>query len=430
MTTLKTQTRLWALYDFANSLAFVNVSFYFGLWFVSDLHLSTIWVSVPVALATTILFFTLPAFGRMSDRMHKRMPFLGIFSLLSILSLGALGWIGATMETSGENGMPAASQKAVISMVILYFLFQYFYQAALAFYYSFIHDLAQEKTKEKVSGFGMAAGQIGNIIGLILVFPVAQGKFPIFGFSGRPAALIAAAICFFLCLLPVLFGLKDRSPQTQEVPTKLGQSLKEAIQGLKNIRHYPGVLRYLCAYYFFADAILTLQLFASLYLEKVGKLGDGEKTIAFIFGIFFAVIGALASSKIAEKIKSTRKAILIFIGFWAILIGLFAFAEAKWIFMGVLALNGFAFGGLFALSSAFFSRIIPAEKHGELFSIYVLFERFASVLGPLVWSLTIAIFVSLGEIMQFRLAMFSLAILVAISFAIMRGVKEPSSTAA
>ncbi|MBI2476705.1 MFS transporter [Candidatus Uhrbacteria bacterium] len=413
---------LWASYDFANSLAFVNVSFYFTLWFVQDHNVSDIWVSVPVALSTIVLLFTLPAFGAVSDRIKRRTPFLITFSLLAIASLFLLGFtaIRSTVFTSST----------LLLVVILYFLFQYFYQASLAFYSSFIHDFAIGRTKEKLSGLGMAAGQLGNIIGLLLVFPIAQGKFELLGATGRGGTFLIAALLFLLFSLPMLFFLKDRQGrQAGESKASVGWSFRETLQSLRRIKQFPGVLAYLITYYLFADAILTLQLFASLYLEKVGGLDDKQKTMAFILGLLLAVIGALISPWIARRLKSTRRAVSTFIGVWAVFIGIFSFVTNPSLFMAMVGLNGFAFGILFALSRAFYSHIVPPERQGEFFGIYVLFERFASVLGPLVWSMTILVFASLGEATKYRFAMFSLAILVAISFVVFRFVREPSMSA-
>ncbi len=415
---------LWALYDFANSLAFVNVSFYFVLWLVQDHNISDIWVSIPVAFATIILLFTLPAFGALSDRLQKRMPFLRIFTLLSIVSLFLLGLVAIKS--------PTFTSFTLFVVVALYFLFQYFYQASLAFYSSFIHDLAIGRTKEKLSGLGMAAGQLGNIVGLLLVLPIAQGKFELFGATGRGGTFLIASLLFLIFSLPVLLFLKDR-PQyasqmtTEENKASLGKSFRETLLTLRRIKESPGVLTYLIVYYLFADAILTLQLFFSLYLEKVAGLSDKQKTISLVTGLLFAVIGALLSPTMSRLLKGTRHAIATFIGLWAILLAIFAFTTNQSLFIAMVVLNGFAFGALFALSRAFYSHIIPPERQGEFFGIYVLFERFASVLGPLVWSGTILAFASFGEVTKYRFAMLSLTILVAISFIVFRFVKEPNN---
>ena len=48
-------------------------------------------------------------------------------------------------------------------------------------------------------------------------------------------------------------------------------------------------------------------------------------------------------------------------------------------------------GGAQALSRALFSRLIPVRKASEFFGFYAVAERFATVLGPLVFTLSVAI---------------------------------------
>ncbi|HYC34261.1 MAG TPA: MFS transporter, partial [Candidatus Paceibacterota bacterium] len=115
---------LWLLYDFANSLAFANLSFYFTLWLVEDRNFSDMWVSIPAALATVCLLLTIPHFGSLSDRTGKRMVFLRTFSWLSIACLFLIGLTALLSE----------SKVMVAVVVVLYFCFLYFYQSSLVFY--------------------------------------------------------------------------------------------------------------------------------------------------------------------------------------------------------------------------------------------------------------------------------------------------------
>lgn len=405
---------LWAFYDFANSLGFINLSFYFTLWFVADKRAPETWISIAVALATILMLFTTPIFGRMSDRVRKRMPFLISFTLISILSYLFLGWIAIKSDFNHSTAL---------IVITLYFLFNYFYQSSLTFYHSLIQNFTEKKSAESISGFGYGFGQLGNIIGLLLIFPIAQGSFSLFGAAGREATFLGAAILFLIFSLPVLFLLKDKKPLEETTSPSTHKSLKETWRDIRKIRQYPGVFPYLVAYYFFADAILTLQLFGTFYLEVVGGLNDKQKIIAGLVGLLFGVIGAFLSSKIAKAVGNTRKTIAAFILMWSVFIALLAVVNTITLFMIIAMLNGFAFGGLFALSRAYYSTIVPKDKQAEFFSIYVLFEKAASILGPLVWGLTVVLFSSYGAL-RYRFAMLSLAILVAISFIIFKFTKE------
>ncbi len=413
------------MYDFANSLGNITLAFYFILWFVADLGGADIWISVALAGATIVMFFTLPVFGAISDRLRRKMPFLRVFTILAIISLLALGIVaGQTSTLTFSSG---------ILIIGLYFFFQYFYQGSFAFYHSFLPDLAVSRSLEKISGFGVAAGQLGNVIGLAVALPFASGTFSLFGFSGRPATFLIAAISFFVFVLPTLVRLKDKDRLAQVDSAAngagpratFGKSFKETIADIRHIKKYPGVLTYLISYYFFADASLTFLLFGSLYLEIVAGLNDAQKTMVGIISLAFTVLGALLAERMMKKLGGPKKGLSFFIIFEAVLLGILALSAHKIIFMAMMILNGFAFGALFALSRAFYSKLIPQGQQAKFFGIYVLFERSASILGPLVWSLTIIIFAFLGNVVRYRLAMFSLAIMLLISYIIFRFVKEP-----
>ncbi len=400
---------LWILYDFANSLAFVNVGFYFSLWLVSDHGFSDFWISGVTALSTLLLLLTLPFLGNFSDRTNKRKLFLTHFSLLAILSLGIMGWIAMKLPFSTE---------AAFVILLFYFLFQFFFQGSFAFYNAFIQDFTAHKTADQVSGVGMGFGQLGNLVGILLLLPLAEGKVSLFGESGRGATFLAAALLFLIFALPVFLFLKEKKS------AQVVQTFK-FLPSLKKVLKTRGMLAYLLSYYFFADAILTLQLFVSLYLEEVVGMDDRQKTLTMVCALLFGCIGSWLAPRFSRWMKGTHRAIKVLIGAWAVLLGFFSIAANPSLFSILIVLNGLAYGALFSLSRSYYSEISPKESQAEYFSIYVLFERAASILGPLVWSSTVLLFAAHGSD-KYRFAMFSLAILVAISFGIFLKVPKPS----
>ena len=125
-----------------------------------------------------------------------------------------------------------------------------------------------------------------------------------------------------------------------------------------------------------------------------------------------------------KKIGNLKKAISITILVWSILLFLMAIAVTPVQMFIMLILNGFAFGTLFSLSRIMYSKLIPKDEPAKYFGLYVLFERFASILGPLIWSFSTFIFAFAGEETKYRFAIGSLAILVLISYFVLRKVKE------
>jgi UMF1 family MFS transporter len=58
-------------------------------------------------------------------------------------------------------------------------------------------------------------------------------------------------------------------------------------------------------------------------------------------------------------------------------------------FLLLAILVGTVQGGTQALSRSLFASLIPAHKSGEFFGFYSVFEKFASIFGPLVFAIAI-----------------------------------------
>jgi UMF1 family MFS transporter len=118
-----------------------------------------------------------------------------------------------------------------------------------------------------------------------------------------------------------------------------------------------------------------------------------------------------------------KRALQTFIIAWGILVLIFAVTRSWPVLAVIVMLNGFAFSVLFALSRAFYAVLIPKEKQATFFSVYVLFERTSSILGPLLWSATAAAFVSYGDD-RYRFSVVLLAVLILLSLIPLRYVQE------
>ena len=416
----KKQIWLWALYDLANSMGFLGVTFYFGLWFVADLGGSEAWMSAAVGLSTIALVCTLPFFGRRSDDTGRRKSFLTVFSILCMAALALLGLYG--------GGVTSLSRGSTLLIIALYFFVQYFYQAGLAFYDAFLKDLTHDaRGVDGLSGLGMAMGQVGNVVALACLYPVAQGTISIGSLAGKPAAFVVSAILFLISALPVFLYLRD--PPSVSRATHLegfGATVKATLKDLRAIRTYPGVLPFLIAYYLFADAMLTLALFITLYLDVVGHLSDLQKNLALLMALLLGIAGGLLAPACVRLFHGRKRALRVLVAVWTVFVLWIAVARTPLMFMIVASVNGFVYGALFALARSFFATLVPQGKQAEFFSVFVLFERTASILGPILWSATAALFASYGPD-KYRFSVAVLALLVGISFFVLRKVREPDS---
>lgn len=164
-------------------------------------------------------------------------------------------------------------------------------------------------------------------------------------------------------------------------------------------------------------------MFATLYLEVVGHLSDLQKNIAVMGAVLLGVLGGWMSPLFVRWCGGRKQAIQAFIIAWGVLVLLLAVTSSWPVYLVVIMLNGFAFSVLFALSRAFYAVLIPKEKQAAFFSIYVLFERTSSILGPLLWSAAAAAFASFGDD-RYRFSIGLLAVLILLSLVPLGYVRE------
>lgn len=163
----KLATFSWILYDFANTIYSMNVvSIYFALWITVNLAKEDLWVSAGNSLSMLFVALTMPFLGTLSDFLKRRMAFLLIFTLACVGATAAIGAAGYFLD----------GVLLVTSTVALFTLANYAYQGALVFYNALLPQLTTPKNIGKISGYGVAAGYVGAILGLLMVMPFAEGQ--------------------------------------------------------------------------------------------------------------------------------------------------------------------------------------------------------------------------------------------------------------
>ena len=403
------EVRSWVLYDFANSLVSIIVGFYFALYFVDTLGLSDIWISIVSVVSTLVLLFTLPLLGLRADKVGLHKKYLTIASICAALCVICLG---VFMNDSLKDGF-----LVIPIVIILYFLFQVFFQAALAFYNSFLKGISVGK-EDKVAGIGNGFGQLGNVAGLAIGFFIVSKQLNIFYLDPISFLFVLNAIIFLIIFYFIRKGFIQKPVDLSNSYFKISYT-----ESLKKVWANKNVFYYLIAFLLYSDSILTLNIFVSLYMRKAGGLTDSNITILGIISLMFGVTGALLTPWFNKKIGSQKRAITIYIIAFGILLFLFAFCKTYVQFLTCMIFAGLLFGVLFSASISMYTNLVPKKEEAEYFSFYVLFSRFASIIGPPLWSLTAYLFASKGDD-KYRFSIIMLSILVFASLFFMRKVKE------
>jgi len=383
---MKKIIKLWYLYDFANSFASVVLLFYYPL-ILSEKGASNNWIGVSASIATGILLLSLPYLGAYSDRTGRRLYFIRIASVLMFISLAVMAFLTQKSEIF--------STLILFILSFFYILFQVCFQGSYVFYSAMLRRITNIDNNARVSGAGISFGQLGNAIALGIIGPIIGSSLIIIGLSGKPLSLFIGGTIFILSALPFL-KQKDLKNDSEKVGFSYREFFKRIISDKK-------IFSFLIGYSLLSDAILTFQLYLAVYVKRIFDFSDQFVSLVAITGLIFTVFSGFTVGKLANKLKSKTKTLRISAVLYAICFGLYAIIPPIPIFVFIaIAFSGISYGLVFSLARAVYSEISPADNQGEFFSLYTVFERAASVIGPLVWLLTFYLLRGFGESAQYR----------------------------
>jgi len=385
---------LWYLYDFANSIALVGVMYYFGPWIVG-LGYSQWLVSLPISLTTIVVLLVMPSIARRVDAAQKHKRALVTLSVISGCSLALLALIPTAVL--GQYGI-----------FITYFAFYFCFQSAYIFYTSLLSQVRGDASAEKISGIGQAWGQSGNLVGVLLSF--ATFGLVMFGVSAERSVFLWGALVFLLCLIPIVYYMRISG-----VAAQASANREVTVGTFKKIFRNKPVFRFLISYLLYADAMMTVSFFVTLYFTRALGFDASQIKTSSVILLVGTILGGVLISKLAGRFATTtllRFALIL----WPIMIGLLAVLKSVPFVFCATFFAGVLLSIIFSLSRAYYSSLIPHEQRAEYFSAYVVFERAGAIVGPILWSGVIAVAMPLGESVAYRIAMGSVALITAGAF--------------
>ena len=155
------------------------------------------------------------------------------------------------------------------------------------------------------------------------------------------------------------------------------------------IRRYRQAFLFFLAMLLYQDGIQTIIRMAAVYGAEIG-IDQTSQIAAFVMVQFLGIPFAFLFGSLGTRI-GTKRAIFIAISVYAVATILGYFMTTVTHFFVLAALVATVQGGAQALSRALFSRMIPANKTSEFFGFFAVAERFATVLGPLVFTVSVAL---------------------------------------
>lgn len=389
----------WLFFDLANTVyAFVIPGLYFSVWLVSEQG----WTDQSLGFATSgamvIVAILGPWVGARSDGSQGKKPMLLITTLICIVATFLLG----TFD---------------VSISVLFFIVSLIgFNLGSVVYDALLVSVSTPTNRGRISGLGVAFGYVGSLLG----FGVAT-LLQNYGYS-YVEIFRSVAVMFLIFSLPAFIFIKEKKVSNEKSTIKITESISLVIKSWKHSTQYPGLTRFLVGRFFYADAINTLisGLLAVYLVEEVGLSPTDSQNLLGL-AIIISIIGGYVFGKAADK-YGPRKLTLISLICWMLSLSVAIIAtefDQLWLIYVTGVLGGFNIGGIFAVDRVFMTRLSPEKHLGEFYGLYSTVGRFATIIGPLLWGLIVNT-LGLGR----NAALFSLIILLLISFFIIRGVSD------
>ncbi len=369
----------WLLFDFANtSFSVMMVTFAFPLYFknvicAGDTSGDALW-GFSVSLSMLLVALVSPVLGAAADYSGKRKRFLLFFTLISIVATALLSFSGPGMA---------------VMAALLFVLANMGFEGGLVFYDAYLKELASDKSVGRVSGYGFAMGYLGALSILLLVKPLLSKGIVLSNAANVQMSFLVAAIFFALFAAPLFLVLRDVKRESRPAISfsALAKSVREVKYTVQHIMHYPDLARFLLAYFFYNDAILTIIAFSSIYAQNTLGFTTGDLIIFFMLVQTTAIFGSVIFGFVTDKI-GPKRTIVITLMIWFVVVLSAIMADSKELFLYTGMLAGMSMGSSQAASRSMMTKLTPREHVTEFFGFYDgTFGKASAVVGPLLFGL-------------------------------------------
>jgi UMF1 family MFS transporter len=382
------EQRAWAWYDWANSVYFTTVitavfpSFY-ATYAAAGLEPAQATARFGMITTVSVLVVAIisPVLGALADYSGIKKKLLALFMSLGIVACASMVFI-----TEGN----------IVLASLLFFLGNIGVSGSLVFYDSLLPHVAKAEETDRVSAAGYAMGYVsGGVMLLINLAWILQPQ--AFGFSSSVSAIrasfVAVAVWWAVFSLPLFRKVPEPAASHEHVASGVGRmasitvAFKRLGRTLSEIRKYRHAFLMFIAMLLYQDGIQTIIRMAGVYGAEVG-IDRNAQIAAFVMVQFVGIPFAFLFGSLGSRI-GTKTCLFIAIGVYSLATILAFFMTSALHFFVLAFMIGTVQGGAQALSRALFSRLIPRDRSSEFFGFFAVAERFATVFGPAIFTISV-----------------------------------------
>ena len=374
----------WIMYDWANSVfATIMMAALFPIYFTGMAGESgDIWWGYGSSAATLVMAVLAPIMGALSDRKgNKKKVFMAFWIL------GMVGTAFCAITTDWRL------------LLVSYVIGAIGFSGSCLSYDSFLTDVTTPERMGRVSAWGYSMGYIGGstipfLVAIALV--LLHDKLGITNATAIRISVVITVVWWGVFAIPFLKNVKQKYFTEDKGRGLLKETFGNAAQTAKEIWQDKRLRFFVISYFFYIDGVGTIIKMSTAYGTSLG-LGSTGMILALLVTQIVAVPFAIWFSKLGEKIGDI-KVILMGVGIYTVvcvlgfIMGLgmeesfLTNSQALVIFWVLAVLVGTSQGGIQALSRSYYGKMIPKEKSNEYFGFFEIFGKFASVIGPLLYS--------------------------------------------
>lgn len=388
----------WVMYDFANSaFATTILAVIFNKYFATvvaggergvnllGFHLhGASFFTFSVSLSMAISAVLCPFLGAVADSRGSKKRFLMGFCYAGVLSTAFFYFVQA-----GDYWMGA----------VFFIIANIGFAGGNVFYNAFLTEISNEQNIGWISGLGWAWGYIGG--GALLAINLIMLRYPEWlgfpsGYFTVQDCFLSVAVWWLIFSLPTFLLLKEKTKGS--LPSSGRAYLREGYRRLRHTFHriktFRELTKFLVAYLIYNDGIETVILMASIFGADVLGMETNEIILFFLMVQGIAFFGSLFFGFAADAIGNKRT-VMISLGIWSLIViwafrlGIFWDPKTEYWILGILV--AMVLGGSQAASRSLQGIFTPAQNSAEFFGFFAVSGKFASIFGPLIYGILIAI---------------------------------------
>ncbi len=407
----KRSINAWTMYDWGNSAFATTIMaavlpVYFASVAGANLpgnQATVIWAyttSISLLLAAIIS----PILGAMADFRGSKKTYLNIFLFIGVAATALMYFIG-----TGDW----------LLACLLFVFGDIGFAGSIVFYDSLLPHVARPEEIDQVSTKGYAMGYLGG--GILLAINLAMILLAPENLTGLMSRLsfVSVAIWWLVFTIPLWRYVKEpprRVLAGEEHFSPVQASFSRLRKTFSEITHYRDLSIFLVAFWLYNDGIGTIIKMATIYGAEIG-IGQTTLIGTLLMVQFVGIPFAFLFGWLAKRIGTKRSIYLSLLVYTAIAIGGYFMTKA-WHFWVLGLAVATVQGGSQALSRSLFGRMVPKSKSAEFFGFFSVSEKFAGIIGPLVFGIV-------GQIVgHSRLSIVSLVIFFAVGAFLLTKVNE------